>query len=102
MIYFCVVINLNNFSLIKINDEGVGTLQVLGILSFCSIIGGSLLSWLIFPFPILIVLSFYYKLLTLIVCILGGIFGYFLFRTYKYYIKFNYLKSLVNIFLSLI
>nr|WGO58101.1 NADH dehydrogenase subunit 5 [Rhabdoblatta saussurei] len=42
------------------------------------ILGGSLLSWMIFPTPSFICLPLYLKLLVIMVSILGGWFGYFL------------------------
>lgn len=45
-----------------------------------SIIGGSLLIWIIFPFFNLILLEFYLKLTTLLICFIGLIFGNSLFN----------------------
>nr|YP_009740557.1 NADH dehydrogenase subunit 5 [Paratonkinacris vittifemoralis]QID03519.1 NADH dehydrogenase subunit 5 [Paratonkinacris vittifemoralis] len=45
-------------------------------LLFIAVFGGSLLSWLIFPIPYMIVLPLYLKFLTIIVVILGSYFGY--------------------------
>lgn len=44
------------------------------------IIGGSFFRWLVFPFLNLIVLSKILKFLTLIVCLIGGLMGYFFFN----------------------
>ena len=70
---------------------------------FLSIFGGSLLIWLIFPFNYLIVLPFYLKLLTLVICIIGGLLGYFINSLYNFYILFfNKYIILIKIFFSLI
>lgn len=62
------------------------------ILVFMSIVGGSLLRWLIFPTPVIISLPFYLKSLTLLVCIKGGFIGYILSNTSLFF----YNKSLNN------
>lgn len=54
-------------------------------MTILSIIGGRILRWIIFPFPYLIVLPLNLKLLTLIVCIIGGLMGYFIFKWYSFY-----------------
>nr|YP_009228463.1 NADH dehydrogenase subunit 5 [Gonista bicolor]ALF99724.1 NADH dehydrogenase subunit 5 [Gonista bicolor] len=45
-------------------------------LLFIAVFGGSLLSWLIFPVPYMIVLPYYLKFLTISVVILGSYLGY--------------------------
>lgn len=49
-----------------------GMFCLLGI----AIIGGSLLRWLLFPAPSIICLPLGLKLLTLVVCLVGGFSGY--------------------------
>lgn len=59
-----------------LNDESWIILRgIIGLL-IIRIIGGRILNWLIFPFPYIICLPIYIKLLTLFVCIVGGLFGY--------------------------
>ena len=59
-----------------LNDEGWIILKrIIGLL-FIRIVGGSILRWLIFPSPLIILLPLYLKLLTLFVCIIGGFIGY--------------------------
>lgn len=73
------------------------------ILVFFSIFGGSFLSWLIFPFFNLILLNFYLKFLTLLICFLGLVFGYFIFNKISFFINiFNNFLLKINYFLSLI
>jgi len=66
------------------------------LLRIFSIFGGRMLSWIIFPYNSLIILPLYLKILTLGVCIFGGILGYFLFRILKFYYK-----NLIFIFLKI-
>nr|UOU85195.1 NADH dehydrogenase subunit 5 [Empis stercorea] len=76
LVYYSMTGDLNCSSLNMLNDEGWIMLKgMLGLL-FMSIIGGSMLSWLIFPTPVMICLPYYLKLLTLFVCIVGGLMGY--------------------------
>nr|AMH85611.1 NADH dehydrogenase subunit 5 [Pseudogriphoneura sp. ACMJ-2016] len=96
LVFYSMTGELNCGSLNFLNDEGWIMMKgMLGLL-FMSIIGGSMLNWLIFPSPLMICLPFYLKLLTLLVCLVGGIFGYLISNVSLYYIN----KSLKNYFLS--
>nr|QLY89783.1 NADH dehydrogenase subunit 5 [Empis tessellata] len=76
LVYYSMTGDLNCVTLNMLNDEGWIMLKgMLGLL-LMSIIGGSMLNWLIFPTPSMICLPFYLKLMTLFVCILGGLIGY--------------------------
>nr|QVL29285.1 NADH dehydrogenase subunit 5 [Ceratitis capitata] len=96
LIYYSMTGELNCGSLNMLSDEGWIMLRGMSGLLFMSIIGGSMLSWLIFPTPYMICLPFYLKLLTLFVCILGGLIGYLISNVSLYY--FN--KSLNSYLLS--
>nr|QUL58792.1 NADH dehydrogenase subunit 5 [Sarcophaga angarosinica] len=76
LVYYTMTGDSNFSSLNMLNDEGWVMLKSMMGLLILSIFGGSMLSWLIFPSPMLIVLPFYLKLLTLFVCIVGGLMGY--------------------------
>nr|YP_009745939.1 NADH dehydrogenase subunit 5 [Trichosia lengersdorfi]QIH95797.1 NADH dehydrogenase subunit 5 [Trichosia lengersdorfi] len=78
LVYYSMSGEFNSLSLHPLNDEGWLMLSSMLMLGIMSIISGSLLSWLIFPIPYMICLPYYLKLLTLLVCIIGGLFGYFL------------------------
>lgn len=76
LVYYSITGDLNCRRLNILNDEGWVILRgILGLL-FIRIIGGRMLNWLIFPYPYIICLPLYMKLLTLFVCIRGGLFGY--------------------------
>nr|ADW41345.1 NADH dehydrogenase subunit 5 [Drosophila robusta] len=86
LVYYTMTGDLNCSSLNMLNDEGWVMLRgMLGLL-FMSIVGGSLLNWLIFPTPFMICLPIYMKLLTLFVCLMGGLLGYMisLMKLYSY------------------
>nr|YP_009126982.1 NADH dehydrogenase subunit 5 [Sarcophaga crassipalpis]AFZ41150.1 NADH dehydrogenase subunit 5 [Sarcophaga crassipalpis]AMH85663.1 NADH dehydrogenase subunit 5 [Sarcophaga bullata] len=76
LVYYTMTGDSNFFSLNLLNDEGWVMLKSMMGLLILSIFGGSMLSWLIFPSPMVIVLPSYLKLLTLFVCITGGLMGY--------------------------
>nr|ACA21295.1 NADH dehydrogenase subunit 5 [Shinkaia crosnieri] len=76
LIYYSLVGNLNLGSLSNINDESRMMTSPMVILGSGSVFGGALLSWMIFPEVYLIFMSFYMKMLVLILSIVGGIFGY--------------------------
>jgi len=85
LVYYSITGILNCGSLNILNDEGWVILKrILGLL-FMRIVGGRILNWLIFPVPTIICLPFYYKLLTLVVCILGGLIGYLISSIYFLY-----------------
>nr|YP_011000996.1 NADH dehydrogenase subunit 5 [Stomorhina obsoleta]WPN85793.1 NADH dehydrogenase subunit 5 [Stomorhina obsoleta] len=76
LVYYTMTGDSNFSSLNMLNDEGWVMLKSMMGLLILSIFGGSMLSWLIFPTPIVIILPFYLKILTLFVCIVGGFMGY--------------------------
>nr|WJW73704.1 NADH dehydrogenase subunit 5 [Lindneromyia sp.] len=92
LVYYTMTGELNCGSLNMLNDEGWIMLKgMLGLLVM-SIIGGSMLSWLIFPTPDMICLPMELKLLTLFVCIVGGFTGYLISMVSIFFVN----KSLKN------
>lgn len=76
LVYYLITRDFNRSSFIPLNDEGWIILKgIIGLL-FIAIIGGSILRWLIFPVPDIICLPFRLKILTLFVCLVGGLIGY--------------------------
>jgi NADH-ubiquinone oxidoreductase chain 5 len=90
LVYYSIVGDFNSISLHPINDERWLILKSILILVFISIIRGSFLGWLIFPTPYMICLPIYIKLLTIFVCIVGGVSGYLISTVSLYF----YNKSL--------
>nr|YP_004021885.1 NADH dehydrogenase subunit 5 [Exorista sorbillans]ADO85316.1 NADH dehydrogenase subunit 5 [Exorista sorbillans] len=76
LVFYSMTGDLNCGSLNMLNDEGWIMFRGMMGLLIMSFIGGSMLNWLIFPFPYMICLPIYMKLLTLFVCIVGGLSGY--------------------------
>lgn len=91
LVYYSITGDFNRTSLNILNDRGWTISFRIFFLIIIAIIGGSILNWLIFFNPEIICLPFYIKILTLFVCILGGVIGY-LIRNVKLFF-FN--KSLV-------
>lgn len=87
LVYYSLSGDLNCSSLNLLNDEGWIMLKGIIILLIIRVLGGRILSWLIFPTPLVIILPFYLKILTLLVCIIGGLTGYLIFNVYFYFNK---------------
>lgn len=76
LFYYCFVININRASSLVLGENSfIIRKMIVGLLIF-AIRGGAFLNWLIFPFSFMIRLSFFIKYFTLVVCLIGGIFGY--------------------------
>nr|YP_010472691.1 NADH dehydrogenase subunit 5 [Pygospila tyres]UVH65824.1 NADH dehydrogenase subunit 5 [Pygospila tyres] len=70
---------VNNFNLLciyNLYDEDFTMLKSMFVLLFMSIISGSLLMWMIFPYPYMIYLPINLKMLVIYVSIIGIILGY--------------------------
>nr|YP_010126883.1 NADH dehydrogenase subunit 5 [Anopheles vaneedeni]YP_010126896.1 NADH dehydrogenase subunit 5 [Anopheles parensis]AWV85025.1 NADH dehydrogenase subunit 5 [Anopheles funestus]QPO06736.1 NADH dehydrogenase subunit 5 [Anopheles longipalpis]AWV85038.1 NADH dehydrogenase subunit 5 [Anopheles funestus]QPO06359.1 NADH dehydrogenase subunit 5 [Anopheles vaneedeni]QPO06372.1 NADH dehydrogenase subunit 5 [Anopheles vaneedeni] len=76
--FYSMTGDFNSSSLHPLNDSGWVMLFSICFLMIMAVIGGSMLSWLIFLNPAMICLPLDMKLLTLFVCLLGGFIGYLL------------------------
>nr|UOU85169.1 NADH dehydrogenase subunit 5 [Sargus flavipes] len=85
LIYYSLTGELNCSSMHYLSDEGWVMLRGMLSLMMMSVTGGSMLNWLIFPTPGVIVLPYLLKLLTLFVCIMGGIVGYLISNVSLYF-----------------
>lgn len=96
LFYYSFVISINQSSINILNDKSfIIFKRIFGLLIFAISIG-SILNWLLFPFPQIICLPIYLKFLTLFVCIVGGVLGY-LISNINF---FSYNKSLNYYFFS--
>ena len=76
LFYYCFILNLNFISINLIFDlRFIIQKSIVSLLIF-AVIGGSFLNWLIFPFTYFICLTFFIKILTLLICFLGGSLGF--------------------------
>nr|AVM85125.1 NADH dehydrogenase subunit 5 [Anopheles gambiae] len=76
LVYYSMTGDFNSSSLHPLNDSGWTMLFSICFLTVMAVIGGSMLSWLMFLNPAMICLPLEMKLLTLFVCIVGGLIGY--------------------------
>nr|AYM84954.1 NADH dehydrogenase subunit 5 [Abracris sp. OR222] len=76
LFYYSMSGDNNFYSSFSFNDTGYYISFGMISLLFVAVFGGSLLSWLIFPIPYIIVLPFYLSFLTIMVVFLGSYLGY--------------------------
>lgn len=77
LVYYLGINEAGFMGLNILNDEGWCMVRRIIRLLIISILGGRILNWLIFPTPLIICLPFFLKILTLVVCLLGGLMGFF-------------------------
>uniref|UniRef100_A0AAU7BA56 NADH-ubiquinone oxidoreductase chain 5 n=1 Tax=Notoplectron brewsterense TaxID=3073454 RepID=A0AAU7BA56_9ORTH len=102
LIYYSMSGDFNFFSSHSLGDEGWVMLKGMLTLMGMAVLGGSLLSWILFPTPSMICLPMNMKFLTLMVSILGGWVGYELskfsvsynLQSLKYYLEVSFLGSM--------
>nr|AVN68060.1 NADH dehydrogenase subunit 5 [Polyzosteria viridissima] len=76
LFYYTLCGDFNMISMHFMYEDSLSMLKgMLGLL-FMAIMGGSFLSWVIFPTPLMVCLPFYLKTLVLLVSFLGGWIGY--------------------------
>lgn len=76
LFYYTLCGDFNILSIFNMYEVRISIIKgIIGLL-IMAIIGGSFLSWVIFPTPLLICLPFYLKTFVLLVRFLGGWFGY--------------------------
>nr|YP_010276171.1 NADH dehydrogenase subunit 5 [Ptecticus tenebrifer]UCU06676.1 NADH dehydrogenase subunit 5 [Ptecticus tenebrifer]UHY39286.1 NADH dehydrogenase subunit 5 [Ptecticus tenebrifer] len=98
LVYYSLTGTLNCSSMHYLSDEGWVMLRGMMVLMFMSVLGGSMLNWLIFPSPSVIVLPMNLKMLTLFVCILGGLMGYLISNVSFYFVNKSLNMYLISYF----
>uniref|UniRef100_UPI003001A13E NADH dehydrogenase subunit 5 n=1 Tax=Parotis confinis TaxID=3112169 RepID=UPI003001A13E len=73
---YLMINNFNLLSIYNLYDEDFTMLKSMFMLLFMSIISGSLLMWMIFPYPYMIYLPLNLKMMVIYVSIMGVIMGY--------------------------
>nr|YP_009349838.1 NADH dehydrogenase subunit 5 [Conanalus pieli]AQM39974.1 NADH dehydrogenase subunit 5 [Conanalus pieli] len=102
LIYYSMVGDFNFMAFHSLNDEGWIMLRGMLVLMTMAVLGGCMLSWLLFPSPSMICLPLFLKLLVMIVSILGGWVGYELsklelsykLQSLKYYLSVTFMGSM--------
>nr|AMP43762.1 NADH dehydrogenase subunit 5 [Ptecticus aurifer] len=98
LVYYSLTGTLNCSSMHYLSDEGWVMLRGMLVLMFMSVLGGSMLNWLIFPTPGVVILPTGLKMLTLFVCILGGLLGYLISNVSFYFVNKSLNLYLVSSF----
>nr|YP_010321826.1 NADH dehydrogenase subunit 5 [Stenochironomus zhengi]UKO33053.1 NADH dehydrogenase subunit 5 [Stenochironomus zhengi] len=78
LFYYLLVINLNFNGMNNMNESSKIMSKMMFTLLIFVIFSGSLLNWLIFPFSFMMCLTFFNKILVLLICLLGGVLGGYL------------------------
>nr|YP_010533744.1 NADH dehydrogenase subunit 5 [Sabethes tarsopus]UXX46895.1 NADH dehydrogenase subunit 5 [Sabethes tarsopus] len=78
LVYYSMTSEYKSISLNMLSDSSWLMIFSIFCLMMMAIIGGSMLNWFLFFNNSMICLPFMMKILTLMVCIFGGIFGYFI------------------------
>ncbi|YP_010419925.1 NADH dehydrogenase subunit 5 (mitochondrion) [Anopheles marshallii] len=95
--FYSMTGTFNSTSLHPLNDSSWIMLFSIWVLMIMAVIGGSFLSWLMFLNPSMICLPLKMKMLTLFVCLLGGLFGYLLSNIKLFFInKALYYYNFIN------
>nr|QEE94418.1 NADH dehydrogenase subunit 5 [Toxorhynchites sp. CL-2019] len=94
LVYYSMTGDFKNMSLNMLNDSSKIMNFSIFFLMIMAIVGGSMLSWLMFFNPEMINLPKMMKLLTLLVCVLGGIMGYMM--NYEVLFSMNSSLNLYN------
>nr|BDU79014.1 NADH dehydrogenase subunit 5 [Homona magnanima] len=101
LLMYLMINDFNLLSIYNLFDEDYIMLKSMFILLLMSVLSGSFLSWMIFPYPYMIYLSFNMKMMVIYVSIFGMILGYLISNMKIYSLnKFLYVYTLSN-FLSL-
>nr|QGK86786.1 NADH dehydrogenase subunit 5 [Siobla xizangensis] len=96
LIYFFMIKKSSMISLNFLNDNTWDINKSLLSLMFMVILGGSMLSWMLFPIPFMINLPIYLKLIPLMIILIGFILGYYIFimkltkNNFKNYFLYNF------------
>nr|APD14895.1 NADH dehydrogenase subunit 5 [Eupolyphaga sp. NS-2016] len=94
----CGDYNFNSFS--SLGEFNFNMVFSMCGLLFMAVVGGSLLSWIIFPIPILINLPMYFKMMALMVSFLGGWLGYMMCSLDFSVILFSIKNSIISEFMG--
>nr|AIL31456.1 NADH dehydrogenase subunit 5 [Daimio tethys] len=101
LLMYLMLNDYNLLSVYNLYDEDYTMLKSMFMLLFMSVIVGSMLSWLIFPFPYMIFLPLNLKLMVLYVSFLGGLMGYLISNMKIYSLNKFLLSYELSFFLSL-
>uniref|UniRef100_UPI00300398A3 NADH dehydrogenase subunit 5 n=1 Tax=Parotis ogasawarensis TaxID=3112172 RepID=UPI00300398A3 len=98
---YLMINNFNLLSVYNLYDEDFTMLKSMFVLLFMSIISGSFLMWMIFPYPYMIYLPLNLKMMVIYVSIMGVIMGYLISNMNIYSINKFLFSYEVSNFLSM-
>uniref|UniRef100_A0AB39A6N5 NADH-ubiquinone oxidoreductase chain 5 n=1 Tax=Demicryptochironomus minus TaxID=3231393 RepID=A0AB39A6N5_9DIPT len=76
LFYYSFIMSMNQSSMNILNDKSLIMVKsMFGLLVF-AIFGGAMINWLIFPLSSMMCMPLMFKFSTLIICFIGGFFGY--------------------------
>nr|YP_009526714.1 NADH dehydrogenase subunit 5 [Meloimorpha japonica]AXY63918.1 NADH dehydrogenase subunit 5 [Meloimorpha japonica] len=76
LIYYVMILDYNYCGNHCLGNENIQYVFPMFMLTMMSVVGGSMMSWVMISTPHMIFMPFYMKILTLLVCIIGGWLGY--------------------------
>nr|YP_009731662.1 NADH dehydrogenase subunit 5 [Gonimbrasia belina]QHR79468.1 NADH dehydrogenase subunit 5 [Gonimbrasia belina] len=91
LILYIMIMDFNLITIYNLYDEDYIMLKSMMALLLMSVISGSFLSWMIFPFPYMIYLSFNMKLMVIYMIMIGSILG-FMISNMNIFFKNKFLK----------
>uniref|UniRef100_A0AAU7E5R4 NADH-ubiquinone oxidoreductase chain 5 n=1 Tax=Unilepidotricha sp. 1 SJR-2024a TaxID=3158271 RepID=A0AAU7E5R4_9NEOP len=101
LLFYLMVNNLNLICIYNLYDEDYVVFNSMLVLFLMSLFSGSMLSWLIFPYPYMIYMPMILKLMVIFVTIIGSVMGYFFSKMYFNTLNKTYLVYYLSYFLSL-
>nr|YP_010946655.1 NADH dehydrogenase subunit 5 [Margattea bisignata]WGO57373.1 NADH dehydrogenase subunit 5 [Margattea bisignata] len=100
LFYYTMYSDLSLVSLFNMNEDNKNMLAGMSLLLITVIFGGSLMSWIVFPTPMIICLPLLYKLMAFLVSLVGGVLGYEVSKVkligYLFFFKFVNLTYFVS------
>nr|CDN85590.2 NADH dehydrogenase subunit 5 [Cherax destructor] len=76
LVYYSLSCSPNMSSMMMISEGHSMMMSSIMVLSVGAVSGGSILAWVVFPESYMICLSFFFKVLALLVSVVGGLLGY--------------------------
>lgn len=93
LIYYLIIKDFSFYSFHPILDESWVMLKSIFVMVICSIFGGCILRWVLFPTPYFIFMSLRMKVIVIFVCLFGLWLGYFVNKFNLFDLLGNYIFS---------
>nr|YP_010555002.1 NADH dehydrogenase subunit 5 [Phthiridium szechuanum]UYP50982.1 NADH dehydrogenase subunit 5 [Phthiridium szechuanum] len=96
LIYYLMIMDYQYYSFLNLSKYMYNMSMSMVFMMFISMMMGSMLMWLIFPFPEVIILPFYFKNMVLVICLIGGLISYKMNKMFIFYYKNIYYMFMFN------